>query len=166
MRKAATKSARRSSWASFWRSKSATSAVEFAIVAAPFFVLILCGLQIGLYYFTQSALDAGVLATEQTLYNGFRTGTTPSLPSAASLKGSVAALSGGLIQNNSTLAVEIQPVTNLSSGTVAITDGVTNYGTTTSTLMLRAQAQVVTFAPGFSVLTVATSSALVRRQGN
>jgi hypothetical protein len=78
----------------------------------------------------------------------------------------VATQSGGLIQNDSTLAVEIQPVTNLSSGTVAITDGVTNYGTTTSTLMLRAQAQVTTFAPGFGLLTVATSSALVRRQGN
>jgi hypothetical protein len=53
----------------------------------------------------------------------------------------------------------------LSGGTVAITDGVINYGTTTSTLVLRAQATVVTFAPGFSVLAVASSSAIVRRQG-
>jgi Flp pilus assembly protein TadG len=140
--------------------------VEFAIVSMPFVLLLLCSLQIGLYYFTQAALDSGVLATAQTLYSGFRTGTTPTLPGASSLKSSVATLSGGLIQNNSTLAVQIQPVTNLSSGTVAITDGVNNYGTTTSTLMLRAQAQVVTLAPGFGVLTVATSSALVRRQGD
>ena len=95
------KSPRQTRSSSFWSNESATSAVEFAIVASPFFVLILCGLQIGLYYFTQSALDAGVLATEQTLYNGFRTGATPSLPSASSLKSSVATQSGGLIQNDS-----------------------------------------------------------------
>lgn len=56
-------------------------------------------------------------------------------------------------------------MSNLSAGSVPITDGVNNYGTTTSTLVLRAQASVTTFAPGFSTLAVATSSAIVRRQG-
>lgn len=150
---------------SFWRSTHATSAVEFAIVALPFFMLVLCILQLGVFYFAQSALDTGVLKTAQTLYVGFRTGTTATLPSASSLKSTVASNSGGMINNDGTLSVEIQPITNLSGGTVAITDGVNNYGTATSTLILRAQATVVTFAPGFSVLAVASSSAIVRRQG-
>ena len=48
---------------SFWRSTHATSAVEFAIVALPFFMLVLCILQLGVFYFAQSALDTGVLKT-------------------------------------------------------------------------------------------------------
>jgi Flp pilus assembly protein TadG len=147
------------------RDRRATAALEFAIISTPFFLVLLCTLQIGVYYFAQSALDTGVLQTAQTLYSGFRTGTTANLPSASSLKSSIASKSGGLIANDATLSVEIQPVANLSSGTVAITDGLNNYGTTTSTLMLRAQAKVVTFAPGFGSLAVATSSAIVRRQG-
>jgi hypothetical protein len=99
------------------------------------------------------------------LYTGFRTGTTPNLPGAAALKSSVASYTGGLIGNNASLAVEIQPLANLSSATVPVSDGVNNYGTTGSTLMLRAQATVMTFVPMFSVLTVANSSAIVRRQG-
>jgi Flp pilus assembly protein TadG len=149
----------------FCRDRRAAAALEFAIVSTPFFLVLLCTMQIGVYYFVQSALDTGVLQTAQTLYSGFRTGTTANLPGASSLKSLVASKSGGLITNDATLSVEIQPITNLSSGSVAITDGVNNYGTTTSTLMLRAQAKVPAFAPGFSSLTVATSSAIVRRQG-
>ena len=150
---------------SFWRNSRAASAVEFALVASPFFLALLCTMQIGIYYFVQSALDSSILQTSQSLYSGFRTGTTASLPGAGALKSSVASNSGGLISNDSTLAVEIQPIGNLSAGAVAITDGVNNYGTATSTLMLRAQAKVVAFAPGFGALTMATSSAIVRRQG-
>jgi hypothetical protein len=128
-------------------------------------MFVLCILQLGVYYFAQSALDTGVLETAQTLYSGFRTGTTAYAPSAGTLKAAISTNSGGMIQNGSGLAVEIQPMSNLSGGSVAITDGVNNYGTTTSTLVLRAQANVITFAPGFSTLAVATSSAIVRRQG-
>lgn len=149
----------------FWRNVRATSAVEFAIVAMPFILALLGALQIGVYYFVQSALDNSVLQTAQSLYSGFRTGAG-SMPPAAALKNSVATLSGGLVANNSTLAVEIQPIANLSSRAVPISDGVNNYGTTTSVLVLRAQAQVIAFAPGFGSLTLASSSAIVRRQGN
>jgi Flp pilus assembly protein TadG len=151
--------------ASFLSSTRAAAAVEFALVALPFFMFVLCILQLGVYYFAQSALDTGVLKTAQTLYSGFRTGTSAYTPSAGTLKAAVSTNSGGMIQNGSGLAVEIQPMSNLSGGSVPITDGVNNYGTTTSTLVLRAQANVITFAPGFSTLAVATSSAIVRRQG-
>ena len=150
---------------SFLRSTRATAAVEFALVALPFFMFVLCILQLGVYYFAQSALDTGVLKTAQTLYSGFRTGSSAYAPSASTLKTSISTNSGGMIQNDSSLSVEIQPMSNLSAGSVPITDGVNNYGTTTSTLVLRAQASVTTFAPGFSTLAVATSSAIVRRQG-
>jgi hypothetical protein len=48
---------------------------------------------------------------------------------------------------------------------VAITDGTVDFGSTTSTLVLRAQATIVAFAPGFSSLSKVTSSAMLRRQG-
>jgi Flp pilus assembly protein TadG len=149
----------------FVRDTHAASAVEFAMLAGPFFVTLLCILQIGIYYFAQSALDNGVLETSQTLYTNFRTGTTATLPNASSLKTSVANNAGSMISNNSSLAVEIRPMTGLSSGTVAISDGYNDYGTTTSTLVLRAKTNVVTFAPFFSSIAVASSSAIVRRQG-
>ncbi len=150
---------------SYLRDSRATSAVEFAIISMPFFLLLLCTLQIGVYFIAQSALNAGVLETAQSLSTGFHTGTTANLPSAGTLKSEVVALAGAMISNDSTLAVEIQPIDNLSAASVPITDGLVNYGTTTSTLMLRAQATVVTFAPGFNALTVATASAIVRRAG-
>jgi Flp pilus assembly protein TadG len=151
--------------AGFLRSTKATAAIEFAIIAFPFFLFILCTLQLGVFYFSQSALDNGVLKTAQTLYVGFRTGSTAYTPSASTLKSTVANSSGGLIQNGSGLSVEIQPISNLSGGPLAITDGVTNYGSTNTTLVLRAKANVITFAPMFGTLAVATSSAIVRRQG-
>jgi hypothetical protein len=49
---------------------------------------------------------------------------------------------------------------------VAIVDGFTDYGTTTSVLVLRASGQVISFAPGFGAINTVTSSALVRRQGS
>lgn len=152
--------------AAFLRSERAASAVEFAMLAGPFFVVLLCILQIGIFYFAQSALDNGVLETSQTLYTNFRTGAVATLPNASALKTSVANNAGSMISNNATLAVEIRPISGLTGGAVAITDGHNDYGTTTSTLVLRAQTNVVTFAPFFSAIAVATSSAVVRRQGS
>ena len=48
---------------------------------------------------------------------------------------------------------------------MAITDGTNDYGSITSALVLRGRTSVVSFAPGFTSLTYATSSAIVRRQG-
>jgi hypothetical protein len=62
--------------------------------------------------------------------------------------------------------VEIRTLTDLDSGSVPIVDGVTDYGTTTSTLVLRASGQVISFAPGFGSINTVTSAAMVRRQGS
>jgi hypothetical protein len=77
----------------------------------------------------------------------------------------VTASAGGLINNDSTSQVEIRQLTALDSAAVPIVDGTVDYGSTTSVLVLRAQASVLVFAPGFNSLGQVKSAALVRRQG-
>jgi Flp pilus assembly protein TadG len=149
----------------FIRDRRASSAVEFAIVAAPFFFLLMAVTQVGIFYMAQSALDTGVAVTATTLRNNFTTGTTATLLGASALKSSVVTSSGAIITNDSTLAVEIRQLTSLSSAPVPIVDGTVDYGSTTSTLVLRAQSSVITLAPGLGGLNKIYSSALVRRQG-
>jgi Flp pilus assembly protein TadG len=49
-----------------WRDRSGATAVEFALVAAPFLMFVLGVLGIGLYFFTSNSLDRGVeLAARQ-----------------------------------------------------------------------------------------------------
>ncbi|WP_158815146.1 TadE/TadG family type IV pilus assembly protein [Methylocapsa sp. S129] len=141
------------------------AAIEFAIVSSPFILLLVALLQMCLYFMAQSALDSGVLRTAETLRNNFTTGATPTLPNAAALKAAVVASAGGLINNDSTSAVEIRELILLDSAAVPIVDGTNDYGSTTSVLVLRAQASVLIFAPGFSSLAKVQSAALVRRQG-
>jgi len=147
---------------SFVRDQSGASAVEFAIVAGPFFFVVMWLVQLGVLFMTQTALDTGLIFETEIIRAGLTTGN---LPNAASIKSSVVTSAGGLITNDSTLSVEIRTLADLNSGTVAITDGITDYGTTTSTLVLRASAQVFSFAPGFGSINTITSAALVRRQG-
>lgn len=149
----------------FRRDVRGASAIEFAIVALPFFAFVLSILQVGIYYMTQASLDAGVIRSADALRNGFAQSTAPVMPDAATLKGNVATLSGGMINNDATLAVEIRQLSSLAAGSVAVTDGTADYGSARSALVLRAEASVVTFAPGFSSLAKAASSAIVRRQG-
>jgi Flp pilus assembly protein TadG len=149
----------------FIRDRCASSAVEFAIVAAPFFFLLMAVTQVGIFYMAQSALDTGVAKTAETLRTNFTTGTTATLLGASALKSSVVTSAGAMITNDSTLAVEIRQLTSLSSASVPIVDGTVDYGSTTSTLVLRAKSTVVTLAPGLGGLNTIYSSALVRRQG-
>jgi Flp pilus assembly protein TadG len=148
---------------SFLRDRRGASAVEFALVAAPFFFLIMWLLQLGIFAMTQVALDNGLIAEAETVREDLVAGT---LPTAATIKAGVVTAAGALVSNNSTLAVEIRTLADLDSASVAITDGFTDYGTTTSTLVLRASGQVITFAPGFGTINKVTSAAMVRRQGS
>jgi len=149
----------------FLRDRSATSAVEFAIVSSPLILLMLGLLQMGIYFMAQSSLDSGVSRTAETLRNNFTTGATPTLLNAAALKTSVVASAGGLLNNDSTSAVEIRQLVSIDSALVPIADGTVDYGSTTSVLVLRAQAQVMNFVPGLSGLAKIQSSAIIRRQG-
>jgi Flp pilus assembly protein TadG len=149
----------------FIRSRRASSAIEFAIVAAPFFYLIMAIIQVGIFYMAQSALDTGVIKTAETLHANFSTGSVATLLNAGALKSSVASSSGAMISNDSTLAVEIRQISSLTSASIPIADGTVDYGSPTSTLVLRAQSTVVTLAPGLGGLNTIYSSALIRRQG-
>ena len=145
--------------------RSGASAVEFALVAAPFVFTLLGILQVGVFYVAQSALDTGVVRVADSLRNGFTAAGTPAMPSASSLKTSVSGLAGAMIRNDSSLSVEIRQLATLGLGTTPVTDGVADYGTPSSALVLRAEATVVTFAPFLSSLARTRSSAIVRRQG-
>ncbi len=147
-----------------WRDDRGASAVEFAIIAAPFLFLILYILQVGIYYMTQAALDAGVTRTAENLRNGF-TKASVTFPTAAALKTSVATNAGALVFDDARLSVEIRQLTNLSGSAVPVTNGTADYGSVSSALVLRATTDVVTFAPGFTAIAKASSSAIVRRQG-
>ena len=156
---------RRSLPGRFIRDRRASSAVEFAIVAAPFFFLLIGITQIGIFYMAQSALDTGVNTTVEMLRANFNTGTVAVLPNAGTLKSNVATGAGAMISNNGTLSVEVRQLTTLAAGSVPIVDGITDYGTTTSTLVIRAKSSVIALAPGLSGMNTIYSSALVRRQG-
>lgn len=148
----------------FSRDARGASAVEFAIVSGPFLLVFVYVMQIGLYYMTQSALDTGVVRTADSLRNGFNTvGSTR--PDAAALKTAIVSRAGAIIANDGTLAVEIRPLAGLAAGIVPITDGVADYGATTSVLVLHAQSSVVSIVPSFSVLTKVTATSVIRRQG-
>lgn len=149
----------------FVRDRSAASAVEFALLMAPFFFLLMGVTQVGIFFMAQSALDTGVITTAETLRANFTTGTTATLLNAGQLKTSVSSSAGAMIANNASLAVEIRQLSSLTSSSVPIVDGTVDYGPSTSTLVLRAQSTVVTLAPGLSALGTIHSSALVRRQG-
>jgi hypothetical protein len=115
-----------------------------------------------------------MVATANCLRSTFTTSSLPAAncpftvttPTASTIKTQVVAASGGLIHNDSTLAVEIRQISDLDSSAVPITDGFTDYGSsTTNVLVIRGQSKVVTFAPGFGSLANIRSSAIVRRQG-
>jgi Flp pilus assembly protein TadG len=149
----------------FMRDRRASSAVEFAILATPFFLLLMGVAQVGIFFMAQSALDTGVIKTAETLRTNFTTGSTATLLNAGQLKISVSGSAGAMISDDASLAVEIRQFSNLTSSTVPIVDGTVDYGSNTSTLVLRAQSTVVTLAPGLGGLSRIYSSALVRRQG-
>jgi Flp pilus assembly protein TadG len=157
-------------FSAFTRNASGASAVEFAIVCAPFLTLLLSILQIGIFYMTQAALNTGVVKEADALRTAFTTGTFAP-PSDSAVKTNVATFAGGIIANNSTLMVNVAPLTTLSAATVAITDGgdswgsAANDGVSGTTLVLRAQSNVLVFAPGFGSLAKVRASAIVRRQG-
>jgi Flp pilus assembly protein TadG len=163
--KATLRSALGSLLARFGRDQRAASAVEFAIVCGPFFFLLMGILQLGIFYMAQSALDGGVVKTAETLRTNFTTGTTATLLDNSALRSSIVTGAGAIIANNGNLSVEIRQLTALDSAVVPISDGTNDYGSTTSTLVLRAQATVLTVLPILSGLSTVYSSALIRRQG-
>jgi Flp pilus assembly protein TadG len=148
----------------FGRDQRAVAAVDFALLALPFTLLLLAIMQLGMYYMTQVALDAATVKAAESLRAVFSTGSTPVTPTGTALKASIVSGSGTGV-TSSGLIVEIQPLANLDTATVAISDGLANYGVAWTPLELRAQYSFPTFLPGMAATWPVNSSALVRRQG-
>jgi Flp pilus assembly protein TadG len=146
--------------------RGGASAVEFAIVAAPFLLTVLWIFQVCLLFMGQTSLDTGVNNAADYLRSSFAK-ASPTYPDAPTLKAKIALTSGGLIRNDSTLMVDLRPLSKLGSAIVVITDETTpDYGAAGDTLVLRAQTSATLFAPGFSSLAQVQSSAIVRRKTN
>lgn len=156
--------AHRGRLAGFARDRRGAAAIDFALLGLPFLLLLLSVIQLGLYYMTQVALDAGTVKAAENLRSVFGTGATPITPTGAALKSTIVSGSGSGIVSSG-LIVEVQPLTNLGGGTVAITDGLANYGSAWTPLVLRAKYSFSTFMPGFAATWAVNSSAIVRRQG-
>lgn len=148
----------------FAQNETGSNAIEFAILAMPFILLLVGVVQIAVFFVAQAALDIGLLRTAESLRVGFYTSTVTTFPNAATLKTRVATYAGGLIVANTNLAVEIRPLASLTSAVVPVVDATNDYGTSSSVLALRAWSKVPSFLPGVPSWVV-TSSALVRRQG-
>ena len=105
-----------------FRDTDGATAVEFALIALPFSLIVLIIIQMGIVYVSQSALDVGVVKTGDTLLNSFYAGGTPNLMTGSSLKASVANGAGAMITNDSTLAVEIRQLATLDAAVTPIVD--------------------------------------------
>jgi Flp pilus assembly protein TadG len=143
----------------FAREKRAAAALEFALVAAPFFFLVLGILQMSVYYLTQSALDSGVLQTAEALRANYAPGTTIPTPLGTSLKTNISQFAGAMIPNNPTVLVDLWQMGNLASASQPIVDQHID-SVTTGVMVLRAQTTAITFAPLFlgGALTVRSSA--------
>ena len=148
----------------FLRDEAGSNAVEFAILGVPFIMLLLFSLQIGLWAMTKMALDTGVLRSAESLEGQFAKPAGPTLPSGSGFKAALVTNAGGLVINNSALAVEVRPLVLLSASATPIADGTMNFGAAHSVLAIRASFVTPNFVPGLNAVLTSYSSALVRRQ--
>src|SRR5262245_61645621 len=56
--------------APLWRDERGTTAVEFAFIAAPFFVMLLGIITVGMHYFTIHSLELGVSSAARKIRTG------------------------------------------------------------------------------------------------
>jgi Flp pilus assembly protein TadG len=148
----------------FAREHRAAAALEFALVAAPFFFLVLGILQMSVYYLTQSALDSGVLQTAETLRANYAPGTTIPTPSGTVLKTNISQFAGAMIPNNSTVLVDLWQMNKLASAGQPVIDQHVD-SVTTGVMVLRAQTTAINFAPIFLGATLTVRSSAILRGG-
>ncbi len=150
--------------AGFAREQRAAAALEFALVAGPFFFLVLGILQMAVYYITQSALDSGVLKTAEALRANYAPGTTIPTPLGTTLKTDISQFAGAMIPNNATVLVDLRQMGNLASASQPIVDQQVD-SVTTGVMVLRAQTTAINFAPIFVGATLTVRSSAIFRGG-
>jgi hypothetical protein len=143
------------------RDGRAVASIETAFVLPVFLLLILSIVQLGIYFMMQSALDSGVLSTAATLRANIAIGSSYVPPTGSSLKASIVAKGAGML-TSSIVTTDLRQLVNLTSASVPIADGTTDWGGSGSILVLRAHATMNWYLP--SAISVAVDSmAIVRR---
>ena len=134
--------------------------IEAALIMMTFITLIFMVIEVGIYFMMQSSLDIAVLTASETVRAAMQASSAYSPPSAATLKATIVT-NGGAMLTSSTVVVDVNQLSTLSAGSVAVTDGSTNWGSSGGVVIVRAQA-TMTFQPSTLVLT-AISTAILRR---
>ena len=151
--------------AAYARDCRGAAAHELALLGVPFVILLLSVMQMGVYFMTQMSLNAGTVQAAEALHAVFATGATPDTASfTSSMKSTIVSGAGGGINSNG-VSVEVQPLSNLGSSYVAISDGTASYGSAWTPLVLRASYSFTPFIPLVGSTWTVKSSAIVRRQG-
>lgn len=136
-----------------------TSAVEFALLALPFFMVLLGTMQVGLIYLTQATLQGATLSAADNILT---TNFAPE-PTVSSIRSVLCAKSANMYACDATLKVELNTLQALSTGTVALSDGMINSGSSGTPLVLRTQTTATVFTPGLGSFATVSASAVLRR---
>jgi Flp pilus assembly protein TadG len=142
------------------RDRRAAAAVEAALVIGPFLMLLFLIIQIGMYFTLQAALDTGVLGTAESLRARLLSSSSFSPPTAAALITEIVS-NGGIVLGTFTVAVDVRQLSTLPGSAPVTAGGTTDWGTSGSVLILRAQA-TMPFLPSTALLTM-TSTSIIRR---
>ena len=137
-----------------------TSAVEFALLALPFFMVLLGTMQVGLIYLTRSTLQGATLSAADDILT---TNFTP-LPTVSSIRSVLCGKSANLYACDATLKVELNTLKELSAGKVPLSDGTINNGASGTPLVLRTQTTATVFTPGLGSFATVSASAVLRRR--
>ena len=136
-----------------------TSAVEFALLALPFFMVLLGTMQVGVIYLTQATLQGATLsAADDMLMNHF---TPP--PTIASIRAVLCGKSANVYACDATLKFELNTLQALSTGTAPLNDGMIISGSSGTPLVLRTQTTATVFTPGLGSFATVSASAVLRR---
>ena len=148
---------------SIWRDRRGLAVIETAFVLPPFLTVMVMIVGVGIYFTLQSALDAGVLATAESLRSSMMLGTfTTSQISSTALKSAIAS-NGGAVMQVANLAVDVRQLSTRSAGSVAIVDGTNEYGASSSGSILVVRAQsTLPFLPWVPALTIVSTSVIRR----
>lgn len=143
------------------RDRRGVALIEAALVLPPFLTLLFLSIGVGIYFALQSSLDAGVLATAETLRTNMAVGSSYSQPTASDLSNWIAK-NGGSVLLAANLSVDVSQLSTLSLNAKAVVAGTApDWGGSGSILVLRAQA-TTPFLPGATLLTL-NSTSIIRR---
>jgi Flp pilus assembly protein TadG len=140
----------------FRRDAAGSTAVEFAFIGLAFIVLMLGILQFALAFMAQMYLHDAVSEAATGKTSGTYAGNR------SAVVAQICARLMAIDSCSSKLLLETQPLTNYATTAQAISGATFSAGASGTVMLIRAQAPVVTFLPGFSTLKVKAAALYVR----